>query len=84
MRLDQFVIYTSLGAGIWCFILTYIGFVIGQNEGMLRAVVVHSYVKRVLAYLLPALALLGAGYAVWFRRRARRRAPSLDNIQRQS
>jgi membrane protein DedA with SNARE-associated domain len=84
MRLDQFVIYTSLGAGIWCFILTYIGFVIGQNEGMLRAVVVHSYVKRVLAYLLPALALLGAGYAVWFRRRARRRAPSLDDIQRQS
>lgn len=73
MRLDKFVIYTSLGAGTWCFILTYIGFVIGQNEAMLRAVIVHSYVKRVLAYLLPALALLGAGYAVWYRRQARRR-----------
>lgn len=83
MRLDKFVIYTSLGAGIWCFILTYIGFVIGKNEGMLRAVVVHSYVKGVLAYLLPALLLLGVGYAVWYRRRARRHAPSLDEIQGQ-
>jgi membrane protein DedA with SNARE-associated domain len=84
MRLDRFVIYTSLGAGIWCFILTYIGFVIGQNEAVLRAVIVHSYVKRVLVYLLPALALLGVGYVVWYRWRARRRAPSVDDIQRQS
>ncbi len=79
MRLDKFVIYTSLGAGIWCFILTYIGFVIGQHEAVLQAVVVHSHVKRVLVYLLPALVLLGAGYAIWYRRQARRRATSPDN-----
>lgn len=84
MRVDQFVIYTCLGAGIWCFILTYIGFVIGQNEAMLRAVVVHSYVKSVLVYLLPALALLGAAYAVWYHWRARRRASSPDDMQEPS
>ncbi len=73
MRLDRFILYTCLGAGIWCFVLTYIGFLIGQHEAVLRATLVHTYVQRVLVYLLPALVLLGAGYVVWYRRRARHR-----------
>jgi len=74
MRLDRFVLYTALGAGIWCVILTYIGFVIGKNVGVLEQGEVHRRVGAVLVYLLPALALLAAGYIVWYRRRQRRRA----------
>lgn len=74
MRLDRFVLYTSLGAGIWCFILTYIGFVIGKNVGVLEQGEVHRRVGEVLVYLLPALVLLAAGYVVWYKRRQRGRA----------
>lgn len=71
MRLDRFIAYTSLGAGIWCLILTYIGYLLGQHEATLRNDDVQRYVGKVLVYLLPALALLGAAYAVWHRRRRR-------------
>lgn len=76
MRMDRFILYTSLGAGIWCLILTYIGFLLGQHEATLRNEDVHRYVGRVLVYLLPALALLGIAYAVWHRRRRRLAAPA--------
>jgi len=71
MRLDRFIAYTSLGAGIWCLILTYIGYLLGQHEATLRNEDVQRYVGKVLVYLLPALALLGAAYAVWYRRQRR-------------
>jgi membrane protein DedA with SNARE-associated domain len=74
MRLSRFVLYTALGAGIWCFILTYIGFVIGRNIGVLDQAEVQRRVGEVLVYLLPALALLAAGYVLWYRRRQRGRA----------
>jgi len=69
MRLDRFALYTSLGAGIWCLILTWIGWVIGANVGILRQDDVQRRVGQVLVYLLPGLALLGATYAWWYRRR---------------
>lgn len=71
MRLDRFVVYTSLGAGVWCLILTYIGYVIGQHESALRSEDVHRHVGRVMAYLLPVLAVLAGVYALWYRRRRR-------------
>lgn len=69
MRMDRFIAYTSLGAGIWCLILTYIGYLLGQHEAMLRNEDVQRYVGHVMVYLLPALALLAAIYVVWNRRR---------------
>jgi membrane protein DedA with SNARE-associated domain len=69
MRLDRFVAYTSLGAGIWCLILTYIGYLLGQHEATLRSDDVHRLVGRVLIYLLPSLAVLAAIYVLWYRRR---------------
>lgn len=77
MRLDRFIAYTTLGAGVWCVILTYIGYVLGRNEATLRSEEVHRQVGQVLIYLLPALAVLTAMYAVWYRRR-RRAAPSAE------
>lgn len=75
MRLDRFVLYTGLGAGIWCLILTWIGWIIGLNVGILRQEDVQRRVGQVLVYLLPALALLGGAYAWWYRRR---RKASMD------
>ncbi|MGH7607096.1 MAG: DedA family protein [Gemmatimonadales bacterium] len=74
MRLDRFVAYTALGAGIWCLILTYIGYLIGQHEAALRSEDVQRYVGRVMIYLLPALAVLAGVYALWYRGRRRRTA----------
>ena len=69
MRMDRFVLYTSLGSGIWCLILTYIGYLLGQHEATLRNEDVQRYVGKVLVYLLPALGLLALGYVIWHRRR---------------
>ncbi|MGH7427145.1 MAG: DedA family protein [Gemmatimonadales bacterium] len=72
MRLDRFVLYTGLGAGIWCAILTYIGYLLGQHESVLRDEQVQRYVGRVLVYLLPALVAIVGAYAWWYRRRKSR------------
>jgi membrane protein DedA with SNARE-associated domain len=69
MRLDRFIAYTTLGAGVWCFILTYIGYILGRNEATLRSDEVHRLVGRVLIYLLPALLVCALAYAMWYRRR---------------
>jgi len=71
MRLDLFVLYTGLGAGIWCVILTYIGYFLGQHETMLRSEQVHRYVTQALLILAPALAAVALGYVWRHRRRAR-------------
>ena len=57
MRLDRFVIYTSLGAGMWVIILTIIGYMLGSNEELVRA-----YVKKSTLYLLGFCAVLVYAY----------------------
>jgi len=69
MRLDRFALFTSLGAGIWCFILTYIGYLVGRHSTVLLATEVHRRVGQVLVYLVPALAVIVTVYAIVWRRR---------------
>jgi membrane protein DedA with SNARE-associated domain len=70
MRLERFILFTALGAGLWCAILTYLGWIIGRHGEQVEAVI-GSYVHRTLVtYVLPAIAILLAGYVLW-RRRAR-------------
>ena len=71
MRLDRFVGYTALGAGIWCAILTAIGWIIGKNAGIvgdLDTLIEHPDVKRysTIAFLAlaPILALIIIVYVV--------------------
>jgi membrane protein DedA with SNARE-associated domain len=69
MRVDRFVLYTGVGAGVWCLILTWIGWAIGRTVGVLEAQEVHRRVTDVLVFLLPALATIALIYVWWYRRR---------------
>lgn len=74
MRLDLFAVYTALGAGIWCAILTWIGWYLGtqaERLGGLPPEQVHRYVNMALLILAPAVALLVLVYVVRHRRRSR-------------
>ena len=74
MRLDLFALYTALGAGIWCAILTWIGWYLGREAerlGSLPPEQVHRYVNIALLVLAPALALLVAIYVIRHRRTRR-------------
>ncbi len=64
----RFSLYTLLGAGIWCSVLTWIGYVIGQNQELVMA-----WSHRALAWVLLACCLLVAAYVWWHRRRSLKR-----------
>jgi membrane protein DedA with SNARE-associated domain len=75
MHLARFVAFTALGAGIWCGVLTYLGWIIGRHGQDVEAVI-GTYVHRTLImYVLPAVILLVAIYVLW-RKQARPRGTS--------
>ncbi|HEX7120803.1 MAG TPA: DedA family protein [Gemmatimonadaceae bacterium] len=78
MPLPKFITYTGLGAALWCGILTWIGYFLGQHEGVLRSAEVHHYVVRAFYIMIPTLAVALVIYLRWHRRRvqARRQASS--------
>lgn len=61
----KFSAYTILGAGIWCSILTWIGYAIGQNREL-----VVAWSHRALVWVLLACCGLIAVYVWRHRRRA--------------
>ncbi len=67
--LGRFVAFTSLGAGIWCAILVYIGWLVGRHETTLVEGMVKAYSTRAFLYMLPVLILVVIGYVLWHRRR---------------
>ncbi|HYL55829.1 MAG TPA: DedA family protein [Gemmatimonadales bacterium] len=74
MRLGRFVVFTGLGALLWCSILTGIGWFIGSREDVILEVLnreAQRYAGRAILLLLPILALITTGYIWWHRRRAR-------------
>lgn len=73
MRLGRFVLFTGLGALVWCTILTWIGWFIGSREDVILEVLnqeAKRYAGRAVLLALPVLALIAAGYVWWHRRRA--------------
>ncbi len=68
MNLRRFALFTSLGAGIWCAILVYIGYLHGTHEEALKEAAGAAAPKAFL-YLVPVLVLLVGGYVVLHRRR---------------
>ena len=71
MPLPKFVLYTAVGAGVWCAILTWIGYFLGQHEGALRNEEIHRYVTLALLILIPITLVTVLVYVL--RRRRQRR-----------
>lgn len=57
MNLVKFSIYTSLGAGIWVAILTFLGYFIGSNQELLS-----EYLRYIVIGILVILAIVIALY----------------------
>jgi membrane protein DedA with SNARE-associated domain len=75
MPLRRFVLFTGLGALVWCTILTWIGWFIGSREDVILQVLdqeAQRYTTRALLIVLPILAVIGVTYIRWHRRRASR------------
>jgi membrane protein DedA with SNARE-associated domain len=62
----RFSMYTLLGAFIWCSILTWIGYLIGQNQDLIMA-----YSKQAVIWAVAASCLLMAVYIVFHRLKVR-------------
>jgi membrane protein DedA with SNARE-associated domain len=75
MRLGRFAFFTTIGAGMWCAVLAYIGWLLGRHEGALREAAVNTHTRRALLYILPVLLVIVAAYAWWYRRRQGRGGP---------
>ena len=72
MSLGRFIFFTALGAGLWCGILTYLGWIIGRHGEDVEAVI-GTYVHHTfLSYVLPGVVILLGAYVLW-RRRGRSR-----------
>ncbi|HZH39495.1 MAG TPA: DedA family protein [Gemmatimonadales bacterium] len=72
MPLPRFVSFTALGAGIWCTVLTLIGWTIGRKESVLLGalnVEVRREAGHAMTIIVPALVVLTVAYIVWSRRR---------------
>jgi membrane protein DedA with SNARE-associated domain len=73
MPLPKFILYTAVGAAVWCTILAGIGYFLGQHEGALRGEEIHRYATWAIGALIPICLIAVIVYAV--RRRRRRVSP---------
>jgi membrane protein DedA with SNARE-associated domain len=64
----KFTIYTLLGAGLWCTILTLIGYAIGENQQLIM-----QYSHKALLWVVLFSAALVAVY-IWRQRNSRSKA----------
>ncbi len=69
MPLTKFILYTAAGAAVWCAILTWIGYFLGQHEGALRSEAIHRYVTWAVLALIPLSLILVVIYIVRRRRK---------------
>ena len=68
MSLRRFILFTALGAGAWCAVLTYLGYIIGRHGERVEAVIGDYVHHALLSYVLPAVVILVGGYVLWRRR----------------
>jgi membrane protein DedA with SNARE-associated domain len=68
MNLGRFIFFTALGAGLWCAILTYLGWIIGRHGEQVEAVIGTYVHYTLLTYILPGIVILLGAYVLWRRR----------------
>src|SRR6266545_2875400 len=77
MNLVKFVVFTGLGAVVWCSVLTWIGWFIGKKEDVILTVLneeAQTYAGRAVLIMLPVLAVIAIVYVWWHRRRVAQRS----------
>ena len=74
MPLLPFLIYTTLGSALWVGLLTYSGYALGRNYG-----IVEKYIDTITKIVV--LAILGA-FAFWIINRQRKRTRSRNRSRR--
>ncbi|MSR07504.1 MAG: DedA family protein [Gemmatimonadetes bacterium] len=72
MNLGRFVIYTGLGAAVWCSVLTGIGWYLGRHAAVLQNEDFRRYGTWAGLIMLPILAVIIGVYALIQRRRRQR------------
>lgn len=66
MNLKLFTLYTSIGGGIWCTVLITLGYLIGENELLIK-----KYLKQLnLIFLITVSALII--YYMWKKRQSKK------------
>lgn len=67
MDLKKFIFYTGLGAAIWCTILAYVGYFVGDNKDIIK-----ENINHIMLFVFPALFLLVVLYVVRYKLKKRR------------
>jgi len=67
MALGRFILFTALGAGAWCAVLTYLGYIIGRHGEDVHAVIGDYVHHALLSYVFPAVVILVGAYVLWRR-----------------
>ncbi len=67
MNLKKFIFYTGLGAAIWCTVLAYVGYFVGNNIDIIKENIDH-----IMYFIFPALILLVIIYVVVYKYRNKR------------
>lgn len=71
MNLKKFIFYTGLGAVIWCTILAYVGYFVGNNKE-----IIQENINYIMLFVFPALILLVILYILRYKYRKRRETVS--------
>jgi membrane protein DedA with SNARE-associated domain len=68
MRMDLFLLYTTLGSGIWVTLLAFIGYWVGNNQELVR-----GYLDRATMWMVAGCTVLVILYVIRHRRKQRRK-----------
>ena len=66
MHLGKFTLYTALGAGIWVIVLAMLGYLIGENETLVK-----EYLKGATLVALAFVGVVGGAYYLWQKKKAK-------------
>ena len=71
MNLKKFIFYTGLGAAIWCTVLAYVGYFVGNNIDIIK-----ENIDYIMYFIFPALILLVIIYMIIYKYHKKRETTS--------
>ncbi|RLD94934.1 MAG: DedA family protein [Aquificota bacterium] len=67
MNIPLFILFTSLGAGLWVMVLALVGYLVGHNQELLKL-----YLNKTVWAMVILSILLALVYLVWHRKRSKK------------